>query len=172
MLSLVKQGVASGGTALCKCYREFKRLHWAASTPCHAPLPLTGRGVRAWRVRHLLLPRSSAFLAHIAFNALVHVAWNILAGTASPWANRCTLCASTWAGPLSACGEDVWHIFPNTEAKVLWLNILVLEIRHHRGLIPLLRKEMSRSGVCSWEEWGGVKSLWQIFPSFCWIMAK
>lgn len=62
------------------------------------------------------------------------------------------MCASAWAGPLSACGENVWHVFSNTEAKVLWLNILVLEIWHHRGLIPLLRKEMSLSGVCNWED--------------------
>lgn len=38
------------------------------------------------------------------------------------------------------CNEDIWHIFPDTEVMVLWLNILVLEIQHCRALIPLLRK--------------------------------
>lgn len=48
---------------------------------------------------------------------------------------------------------------------------LVLEILHHRGPIPLLRKEMSRLGVCNWEERRGENPLclWLFFPSFCWI---
>lgn len=152
--------VPSGGIALCKCYRELKRLHRAASTPCYLPLSLPGRSGHAWRGEHLLLPRSSAALAHVALSALARVALNTLACVASntlacvasPQTNRCTLCGGAWAGPFSVCGEDIRHIFPDTEAKVLWLNILVLEIRHHGGLIPLLRKEMSRSGVCNWEE--------------------
>lgn len=67
-------------------------------------------------------------------------------------ANPCALCGSSWAVSPSVCSKNVCHIFPNAEVKVLWLNILVLEILHHRGLIPLLRKEMSRLGVCNWEE--------------------
>lgn len=148
----MKQGVPSGGIAFYKCCREFKRLPWAASTPCHFPLPLSGCTVCAWRGEHLLLPRNSAALAHIVLNALARVALNPSACIASPRTNWCMSCASAWAGPPSVCGEDIWHIFPDTEAKVLWLNIFVLEIWHHGGLIPLLRKEMSRSGVCNWEE--------------------
>lgn len=130
-----------------------ERLHWAASTPCHSPLPLPGCRVRAWRGEHLLLPRSTAALVHSALKAPACDALNTLSCIiASPQTHWCMLCAGAWAGPLPACSEHIWCIFPDTEAKVLWLNVLVLETRHHGGLILLLRKEMSRSGVCNWEE--------------------
>lgn len=59
------------------------------------------------------------------------VALNTLADIASPQTNWCTLCARVQAGPL--CCKDIWHIFPNKKAKVLWLNILGLEITASRG---------------------------------------
>lgn len=63
-------------------------------------------------------------------------------------------CVRVWAGPLSVRSEDIWHIFPDTEAMVSWLNILVLEIRHRRALIPLLRKGNESIGCV---QLGGVR---------------
>lgn len=116
IVSLVKQEVASGEITLCKYYRELKRLHWAASIP--------------WG-EHLLLSHSSAALAHSALSALACVALTTLADIASPQTNWCTLCARLQAHLL--CSKDIWHIFPDTKAKVLWLKILVLEITALRG---------------------------------------
>lgn len=112
----MKQEVASGEITLCKYYRELKRLHWAASIP--------------WG-EHLLLSHSSAALAHSALSALACVALTTLADIASPQTNWCTLCARLQAHLL--CSKDIWHIFPDTKAKVLWLKILVLEITALRG---------------------------------------
>lgn len=139
----MKYGVDSGGIALCKCYRELKRLHWAVSTPCHFSRLLSGCSVHAWRGEHLLLPYSSGALAHTALSALARVALKTLACSSPPQTNWVCCVLVPGLVPFLHAARTSGTFFPNTEAKVLWLNILVLEAWLHRGLIPLLRKEMS-----------------------------
>lgn len=153
----MKQEVASGEITLCKYYRELKRLHWAASIP--------------WG-EHLLLSHSSAALAHSALSVLAFVALNTLADIACPQTNWCMLCAYLQANPL--CSKDIWHIFTTTKAKVLWLNIFVLEITALQGPNSFAGKGNESIGCV---QLGRVRRsevfvFVAAFPSFCWITAK